>query len=151
MSCDVWPHFQGGYGDYFYLGPNHAIFRIPDEITDGMAAGINCAFTQVYAALDIAGSRPGGRSRSRAPGASASTPAPSPARWAPASIIVIDGVEERLELAKDFGADELVDMRECPTPAERIERVIELTERLGRPTWSWSWSGTPTSSTRGSG
>ena len=49
VSCEVWPHFQGGYGDYFYLRPNHAIFRLPDEITDEMAAGINCAFTQVYA------------------------------------------------------------------------------------------------------
>ncbi len=64
---------------------------------------------------------------------------------------MIDGVEERLALAKDFGADEVVDMRECPTPAARIERVLELTERLGRPTSSWSWSATRTSSTRGSG
>ena len=55
MTCDVWPHFQGGYGQYFYLGANHAIFKLPDVITDGMAAGINCAFTQVYAALEIAG------------------------------------------------------------------------------------------------
>ena len=39
VSCEVWPHFQGGYGEYFYLGPNHAIFRLPDEITDEMAAG----------------------------------------------------------------------------------------------------------------
>src|SRR4030095_10980655 len=55
VTCDVWPHFQGGYGQYFYLGANHAIFKLPDVITDGMAAGINCAFTQVYAALEIAG------------------------------------------------------------------------------------------------
>jgi threonine dehydrogenase-like Zn-dependent dehydrogenase len=46
-------------------------------------------------------------------------------------IIVIDGIEERLALAKDFGADDVVDMRECPTPAARIERVLELTERWG--------------------
>src|SRR4029453_17033758 len=42
-----------------------------------------------------------------------------------------DGVEERLALAKAFGADELVDLRESPTPAARIERVLELTERWG--------------------
>ena len=46
-------------------------------------------------------------------------------------MIVIDGVEERLALAKDFGADDLVDLRECTTPAARIERVLELTERWG--------------------
>src|SRR3712207_3385578 len=55
VSCEQWPHFQGGYGEYFYLRPNHAIFKTPPEITDDMAAGVNCAFTQVYAGLDIAG------------------------------------------------------------------------------------------------
>ena len=131
VSCDVSPHFQGGYGEYFYLGPNHAIFRIPDEITDEMAAGINCAFTQVYAALEIAGFKagPDGRDPGRR--------GPRRLRCAVARemgasrIIVIDGVEERLALAKDFGADEVVDLRECPTPAARIERVLELTERWG--------------------
>jgi len=53
VSCEVWPHFQGGFGQYFYLRPNHAVFKLGDEITDEMAAGINCAYTQVYAGLDI--------------------------------------------------------------------------------------------------
>src|SRR5437899_2821464 len=59
VTCDVWPHFQGGYGDYFYLGPNHAIFKLPAAITDAMAAGINCAFAQVYAGLEFAGFKGG--------------------------------------------------------------------------------------------
>ena len=46
-------------------------------------------------------------------------------------MIVIDGVEERLALAKDFGADGLVDPRECLMPAARIERVPELTGAVG--------------------
>ena len=54
VSCEVWPHFQGGFGQYFYLRPNHAVFKLTPEITDEMAAGINCAYTQVYAGLDIA-------------------------------------------------------------------------------------------------
>ena len=54
VSCEVWPHFQGGFGQYFYLRPNHAVFKLGPEITDEMAAGINCAYTQVYAGLEIA-------------------------------------------------------------------------------------------------
>jgi threonine dehydrogenase-like Zn-dependent dehydrogenase len=46
-------------------------------------------------------------------------------------VIVIDGVDERLELAKAFGADELIDMRELKTPAERMLRVRELTNGWG--------------------
>src|SRR5204863_115115 len=57
VSCEAWPHFQGGFGQYFYLRPNHAVFKLPDEITDEMAAGVNCAYTQVYAGLDLAGLR----------------------------------------------------------------------------------------------
>ena len=59
VSCEVWPHFQGGFGEYFYLRPNHAVFKLADDITDDMAAGVNCAFTQVYAGLDIAAVRAG--------------------------------------------------------------------------------------------
>ena len=59
VSCEVWPHFQGGFGQYFYLRPNHAVFKLPDDITDDMAAGVNCAFSQVYAGLDLAALRAG--------------------------------------------------------------------------------------------
>jgi len=70
VSCEVWPHFQGGFGQYFYLRPNHAVFKLTPEITDEMAAGINCAYTQVYAGLEIAqlraGQTVGGPGRGRA-------------------------------------------------------------------------------------
>jgi threonine dehydrogenase-like Zn-dependent dehydrogenase len=46
-------------------------------------------------------------------------------------VIVIDAIDERLELAKAFGADELIDMRELQTPAERMIRVRELTNGWG--------------------
>ena len=131
VSCDVWPYFQGGYGEYFYLGPNHAIFRIPDEITDEMAAGINCAFTQVYAALEIAGFKAGRTVAIQGAGGLGVYACAVAREMGAARVIVIDGVEERLELAKAFGADDLVDLRACSTPAARIERVLELTERWG--------------------
>ena len=41
-------------------------------------------------------------------------------------------MDERLELASEFGADEFVDLRQFTTPAARIERVKELTDELGR-------------------
>ena len=60
VSCEVWPHFQGGFGQYFYLRPNHAVFKLADEITDEMAAGINCALLPgCTPGLDIAGAARG--------------------------------------------------------------------------------------------
>ena len=46
-------------------------------------------------------------------------------------VIVIDGVDERLALARQFGADETVDLREHPTPEARIKRVRALTDDWG--------------------
>ena len=48
-----------------------------------------------------------------------------------ARVIVIDGVEYRLEAARAFGADEIVDLREYDTSAARIQRVRSLTEDWG--------------------
>jgi len=45
--------------------------------------------------------------------------------------VVIDGLDERLELAKQFGATDVVDMRRHSTPAERIAAVQEGHRRLG--------------------
>jgi D-arabinose 1-dehydrogenase-like Zn-dependent alcohol dehydrogenase len=130
-TCDVWPHFQGGYGQYFYLGPGHAIFRLPDEITDEMAAGINCAFTQVYAALEIAGFRAGQTAVIQGAGGLGVYACAVAREMGAARVVVLDGVTERLALAREFGADAVVDLREFPTPAARIERVKALTEDWG--------------------
>jgi threonine dehydrogenase-like Zn-dependent dehydrogenase len=131
QTCEVWPHFQGGYGQYFYLGPNHAIFRLPDEITDEMAAGINCAFTQVYAALDIAGFRAGQTAVIQGAGGLGVYACAVARELGAARVVVIDGVDERLALAREFGADAVVDLREFATPAARVERVKALTDDWG--------------------
>jgi D-arabinose 1-dehydrogenase-like Zn-dependent alcohol dehydrogenase len=131
VTCDAWPHFQGGYGQYFYLGPNHAIFKIPDVITDQMAAGINCAFTQVYAGLDVAGFKAGQTVAIQGAGGLGVYACAVAREMGAARIIVIDGVEERLALARSFGADDLVDLRRLPTPSDRIDRVKSLTGDWG--------------------
>ena len=46
-------------------------------------------------------------------------------------IIVVDGVSERLEVAAMFGADDFVDIRDLPTPEQRVRRVRELTHGWG--------------------
>src|SRR5881398_1891234 len=46
-------------------------------------------------------------------------------------VIVIDGVDERLALARRFGADTIVDLREHRTPEARVKRVTALTDGWG--------------------
>jgi D-arabinose 1-dehydrogenase-like Zn-dependent alcohol dehydrogenase len=131
VSCEEWPYFQGGYGQYFYLRPNHAIFKLPNEISDEMAAGINCAFTQVYAGLDIGNMQQGDNVVIQGAGGLGVYACAVARERGAGKIIVIDGVDERLELASEFGADEFVDLRQFNTPAARVEQVKSLTDGWG--------------------
>jgi threonine dehydrogenase-like Zn-dependent dehydrogenase len=131
VSCEAWPHFQGGFGQYFYLRPNHAVFKLPDEISDEMAAGVNCAFTQVYAGLDIAGLRAGQTVVVQGAGGLGVYACAVAREMGAGRVIVIDGVDERLDLARRFGADAVVDLREHPTPEERVAQVKRLTGDWG--------------------
>ena len=148
VSCEVWPHFQGGFGEYFYLRPNHAVFKLADDITDDMAAGVNCAFTQVYAGLDIAAVRAGQTVVIQGAGGLGVYACAVAKEMGAARVIVIDGVEERLTLARSFGATE------SWTCASTRRRTIASTRSrhsptTGAATWSWSWWATPRWSTRG--
>jgi len=131
VSCEVWPHFQGGFGQYFYLRPNHAVFKLGDEITDEMAAGINCAYTQVYAGLDIAGLKAGQTVVVQGAGGLGVYACAVAREMGASQVVVIDGVDERLELAKKFGATDVVDLRRDSSAAERITRVKQLTDGWG--------------------
>jgi len=131
VSCEVWPHFQGGFGQYFYLRPNHAVFKLGDEITDEMAAGINCAYTQVYAGLDIAGLKAGQTVVVQGAGGLGVYACAVAREMGASQVVVIDGVDERLELAKKFGATDVVDLRRDSSPSDRITRVKQLTDGWG--------------------
>jgi D-arabinose 1-dehydrogenase-like Zn-dependent alcohol dehydrogenase len=131
VSCEQWPHFQGGFGQYFYLRPNHAMFLLPPEITDEMAAGVNCAYTQVYAGLDVAGLKAGQTVVVQGAGGLGVYACAVAREMGAGRVIVIDGIDERLELARQFGADTFVDLREFTTPEARVKRVKELTDSWG--------------------
>ena len=132
VSCEVWPHFQGGFGQYFYLRPNHAVFKLSDDITDEMAAGVNCAFSQVYAGLDLTALRQGQTVVIQGAGGLGVYACAVAREMGAARVVIIDGVEERLALARSFGATDVVDMREHRTPEDRIKAVKTAHRRLGR-------------------
>src|SRR5438132_1187803 len=104
---------------------------LPDEITDEMAAGVNCAYTQVYAGLDLAGLRAGQIVVIQGAGGLGVYACAVAREMGAACVIVIDGVDERLELARRFGAHEVVDLRAPPTPEARVKRVRALTDGWG--------------------
>ena len=130
-SSDEWPHFKGTFAEYYYLQPNHAMFKVPDSLTDDEVAGINCALSQVISGLDRAGLSFGETVTIQGAGGLGVYAAGVAKMRGASHVIAIDGVDERLELIKDFGADDVIDIREYDTPESRVNAVRDLTNGLG--------------------
>jgi putative phosphonate catabolism associated alcohol dehydrogenase len=130
-SADVAPHFQGAFGQFYYLWPNHVVFKLPDRIPDALAATLNCAMAQVIYGFEQVNLGLGETVVVQGAGGLGLF-ATAVARERGASrVIVLEGVPERLELAEAFGATDIVDLRELPEPDDRVERVWELTRGIG--------------------
>jgi threonine dehydrogenase-like Zn-dependent dehydrogenase len=130
-SCDVWPHFKGTFGDYFYLYPNHVVFKVPATLSDELVVGVNCAMAQVTCGWDLAQVGVGETVVIQGAGGLGLYAIAVARERGAGKIIVVDGVPERLEVAAMFGADEFVDLHDLPTPEQRVRRVRELTGGWG--------------------
>jgi threonine dehydrogenase-like Zn-dependent dehydrogenase len=130
-SCDVAPHFYGAFGDYYYVRPGAAIFKVPDELSDAMVAGVNCALSQVVGGLQLAGLKLGDHVVIQGAGGLGVYATAVAREMGAGRVIVIDSIPERLELARGFGADEVIDIEQFPDPDGRVKRVLELTDNWG--------------------
>lgn len=123
---------RGGFAEYEYIAPVTKVVRIPDEITEEEAIGVGCAFRTVVAGYErlgciefqdnvvIQGAGPVGLYSllMAVEGGAGKT-------------IVIGAPAKRLELAKKWGADYVIDIDKMKNPEERKERILELTGGRG--------------------
>ncbi len=129
--ADQPPHLRGGYAEKILLRAGTAIFRIPDELSTDAVVGAGCALVTAIHGLErvpvtwgdtvvVQGSGPVGLAAlaiSREAGA--------------ARVVVIGGPAHRLELARSFGADAVIDIEQAPEAAERRRLVLEQTGPYG--------------------
>jgi len=125
------PHFMGPYADYYYLRPNHTVFKVPDDLTDEMVSPANCALSEVVYGLQKVRLGFGETVVIQGAGGLGIYATAVAKEMGAHKVIVIDGITERLNLAKAFGADELIDMKEYKTPEERVGKVMEITGYQG--------------------
>jgi threonine dehydrogenase-like Zn-dependent dehydrogenase len=129
--ADQPPYFVGGYGDYFLLPAGAVVYSVPDSVSDDIAAGANCALSQVMYGLERVDLQLGETVVVQGAGAlGLYAVAVAKARGAE-RVIAIDGVSERLALARDFGADAVIDINEVSTVKDRVRRVRALTDGHG--------------------
>jgi len=129
--CEPPPHFRGAFAEYYYIIPNQTVFKVPDDLSDEIVAPANCALSEVIYGLDKVRFRFGETIAIQGAGGLGIYATAVAREMGAAKIIVIDGIPERLKLAKAFGADEVIDMRELKEPYERSGRVKELTGNWG--------------------
>jgi threonine dehydrogenase-like Zn-dependent dehydrogenase len=129
--CDEPPHFLGGYAEFHYLRPGANIFKLPDDLATESVVGAGCALItaihgvertgiQWHDTVVIQGAGPVGISAlavARSAGA--------------ATTIVIGGPANRLDMARRFGANHVINIEEARDSAARINAVRELTGGYG--------------------
>jgi threonine dehydrogenase-like Zn-dependent dehydrogenase len=133
LSCAEPPHLFGGWSELMYLLPGTRLFRVPDDLPSELAA-----LTEIMAVtngLDRAQALPGGFGF----GATVLVLGIGPLglmhlakaeMTGAGALIAVDVLPERLEHARAFGADLLLDASRT-TPQERLELVRAATGGLG--------------------
>jgi threonine dehydrogenase-like Zn-dependent dehydrogenase len=129
--CDEAPHFMGGYAEFHYLRPGSNIFKIPSDLATESVIGAGCALITAIHGVErtgidwqdivvVQGAGPVGIS------------ALAVAKSAGASkVIVLGAPAARLEMAKRFGADHVINIDDVKTPEARIAAVKDLSRGYG--------------------
>ncbi|MDR9381154.1 MAG: zinc-binding dehydrogenase [Natronomonas sp.] len=124
------PHFHGTFGTHYYINPDQYFYKVPEGLDENIAAGANCALSQMIFGIDKVDLSEGETVVVQgAGGLGLNTIAVAKERGA--NVIVIEGVDGRLERAEAFGADHTIDFREYETVDARAERVKALTDGVG--------------------
>jgi threonine dehydrogenase-like Zn-dependent dehydrogenase len=123
--------FTGAYAEYYYLRPGGWVFKVPDELPDEVVAPVNCALSQVIYGLSVAGLKLGDTLVVQGLGGLGLNACAVAKEMGAESVIAIDGIQSRLEAARQFGADLTIDMREHSAPQARVQQVMALTGQRG--------------------
>jgi L-iditol 2-dehydrogenase len=124
------PHFHGAFGTHYYVNPDQYFFKVPDVLPDEVVSGANCGLSQVLFGLGRADLAAGQNLVIQGAGG-LGLYAAAVASEAGARVIVVEGIQQRIDLAHRFGADDVIDMREHATAESRIARVQALVGRAG--------------------
>ena len=128
----TYPHLTGGFAEYVYIIPKADIVKVPEQLTNEEVIGVCCAFRTAVSAFErleglciqasvvIQGCGP--------VGLYSIIPA---AEGGASKIIVVGAPALRLELAKKWGATEIINIEEMTDPAERNKEILKLTDGRG--------------------
>jgi L-iditol 2-dehydrogenase len=121
------PHFNGAFAEYYYLRPGGQLFTVPDALPDELVSPVNCALSQVIFGLQRAGLGFGDSVVIQGAGGLGIQAAAVAKDMGAATVIVVDQIAGRLELARAFGADATINIKEMTERKDRVNQVRKLT------------------------
>jgi threonine dehydrogenase-like Zn-dependent dehydrogenase len=129
--CDAAPHFLGGYAEYHYLRPRANVFKLPDHLPSESVIGAGCALITAIHGVERTGIQ--WRDNVVVQGAGpVGIAALAVAKSSGAGqVIVLGAPRARLEMARRFGADHVINIEEVRTAPARVAAVRELTRGFG--------------------
>jgi threonine dehydrogenase-like Zn-dependent dehydrogenase len=123
--------FLGAYADYYYVSAGQWVFKVPESLPDALVAPVNCALAQIVFGMHQIRVWLGDTVVVQGAGGLGLYTVAVARDMGAGRVIAIDSVPERLELAREFGADATINLRELPTQAERVKAVRDLTDGQG--------------------
>lgn len=123
-DCSVPPHFRGAFAEYAYITPGSGRLRVPDEVKSAWASAGSCALRTVIDTVQSAGRidfMDSAVVQGAGPLGLFTTALLS--LQSPRHLIVVGAPEQRLALAREWGATHTISIEEHPDPQERRELI----------------------------
>lgn len=129
VPLDEWPGLWGGYAQYMYLHPNSVIHRVDSSLAPELAVMFNPLGAGFRWSVEMPNTQPGDTVVIQGPGQRGLASVVA-CRAVGAGKIIVTGIEadeDKLRLAKVFGADHTIDVDN----EDAVRRVKELTNGAG--------------------
>lgn len=123
------PHFTGTFATHYYIQPDQYFYKVPESLPSEILAGANCALSQILFGFDKAKLASGETVVIQGAGG-LGLYGVAAAKEIGAKVIIIDGIEERLELARKFGADHTINLSQGSFETV-LQEVLKLTDGNG--------------------
>ena len=139
ISCKDPPHLFGGWAEHMYVLPKVFLFKVPNELPDRVAVltePMSVAYSSMARAMTPywlvkEGAGPGDSVVIQGAGPLGLSHATMAKMTGAGKVIVIGAPEERLQLARELGADETINIEKYSSPEERVEHVKAMTHGRG--------------------
>lgn len=128
VCSDISPHFTGGFAKYVKIVSGSYIFKIPEELTDEETVPLMCAGATITSGLDAVNFSQCDYVLVQGCGALGLYACAFSKELGAKKVIAIDIDQNRLNLAKEFGADCIFN---SATEKELLNEIKKITEERG--------------------